>query len=108
MLAIWPAHAAGGGTLTIDGVTTTPVLVNDSDTVDLNDSDHGPLLAYALRTLAFKEGGLRFSSTAALDKEFFTAVAQVNSRVSASAFFRNLMGLDLRELKLGLSPKEPS
>lgn len=108
MLAIWPADAAGGNTLTVDGVTTTPQLVNDSDTVDLNDSDHGPLLSFALRTLAFKEGGLRFSATAPLDKEFYTAIGQVNSRLSASAFFRNLMGLDLREQKMGLNPKEPS
>lgn len=108
MLAIWPADAVGGNTLTIDGVTTTPQLSADTDTVDLNTSDHGPLLAFCLRTLAFKEGGLRFSATAPLDKEFFTAIAQVNSRLSASAYFRQIMGLDVGrgESPMGLNPKE--
>lgn len=108
MLAIWPADAAGGNSLTVDGVTTTPQLVNDSDTVDLNASDHAPLLAFAERTLVFKEGGLRFTATQPLDKEFYTAIGQVNSRLSASAFFKQLMGLDMTrgEKPLGLGPKE--
>lgn len=109
MLAIWPAHAAGGGTLTIDGVTTTPVLVNDTDTIDLGTAEHGPLLDYALATLAFKEGGLRFSALAQqMQQNFYRAAAEQNSRLSASAYFRQLMGLDVMrgEKPMGLTPRE--
>lgn len=109
MLAIWPADAAGGNTLTIDGVTTTPVLVNDTDTVDLGTAEHGPLLDYALTTLAFKEGGLRFSTLAQQKQQnFYRAAAEQNSRLSTSSFFRQLMGLDVGryEKPMGLSPKE--
>jgi len=109
MLAIWPADSAGGGTLTIDGVTTTPILVNDTDTVDLGTAEHGPLLDYALVTLAFKEGGLRFSALAQQKQQnFFRAVAEQNSRLATSSYFKQLMGLDVMrgEKPMGLAPKE--
>lgn len=94
-LAIWPADAAGGTSLVLDGVCITPVLAADADFIDLAQSEHDALLGEALFRLAFKEGGQRYEATKNLHKEFLQAALQQNSRLSKSLFFRKALGLDL-------------
>ena len=94
-LAIWPAHAAGGGTLTVDGVRQTPVLVVDADFVDLGQCELTTLIGYALHILAFKLSGPLFQSTLPLYRRFIVAAADQNARLRSSTWYRKVMGLDL-------------
>jgi hypothetical protein len=105
-LAIWPADAAGGNMLVVDGVCITPVLSANTDFIDLAQSEHDALLGEALHVLAFKEGGQRFEGTKEHHKLFLTAALKQNSRLSKSAYFRKALGLDLNrgERPLGVAP----
>lgn len=99
LIAIWPADAAGGNTLVVDAVRQTPILVADADFVDLNQSEHRPLICYALHYLAFKEGGRRFQATQAYYRRFLLAAGDMNQRLRASTWFRKEMGLDLGRIQ---------
>jgi hypothetical protein len=105
-LAIWPADAAGGNMLVVDGVCVTPVLVNDTDYVDLAQSEHDALVGEALFILAFKEGGQRFEASKKFHQDFMGAALKQNSRLSKSLYFRKALGLDLNrgERPMGIAP----
>jgi hypothetical protein len=94
LLAIWPADAAGGNTLLVDGIVTTPVLVNDADYIDIGDEEFETLLGYALHVLAFKEGGARFAATQPLYQAFVASAMEKNDRLKLSNIFRRAMGID--------------
>ena len=93
-VAIWPADATGNTTLVIDGVRSTPTLVNAGDFVDLGREEHGAILGEALHISAFKEASQRFAATAQFHQQFLQAAAEKNPRIKASTFFRKAMGLD--------------
>lgn len=95
-LAIWPAHAAGGGTLIVDGVRQTPVLTADADFVDLGQVELDALLGYALHVLAFKLGGTLFQATLPLYRAFIEACGDQNVRLKSSTWYRRAMGIDLQ------------
>jgi hypothetical protein len=96
-IAIWPATAgAGVNDLLVDGVSATPVLVEDADTVDLGEELHDPLLGYALHVAAFKEGGVRWQATLPYFTDFLKLAAQENSLLKASKAYRRFAGLDRR------------
>lgn len=96
-IAIWPATAAGGvNNLLIDGVSATPVLVEDADFVDLGEELHDPLLDYALHVAAFKEGGARWQATLPYFYTLLQLAAQENSLLKVSKSFRRFAGLDRR------------
>lgn len=94
-IVIWPTTLAGG-TLEIDGVADTPVLVDDADWVDLGDEHLIPLADFALHVLAFKEGGPRWAATRPAWTGLLQAAAQENTRLKASQVFRRIAGLDRR------------
>lgn len=96
---LWPADAAGGNTLTVDGVTQTPVLVEDGDTVDLGEELLTTLLGYSLHVLSFKKGGSLFQATMPLFQTFLTEAAEENDQLKTSAMFRRIRGLDWRGMK---------
>lgn len=96
---LWPADAVGGGTLTVDGVSATPVLVEDGDTVDLGEELFSTLLGYALHALSFKKGGPWFQATMPLFQGFLAEAAEINGQIKTSQAFRRVMGLDDRGLK---------
>lgn len=95
LIFIWPMDHVGGTTLTIDGVTTAPQLVNPGDFIDLGQEELGPLLGYALHVLAFKEGGMRFLATMKYYRDFIAACAAKNERLLRSNLYRRVMGMDL-------------
>lgn len=95
MIAIWPADSIGDRDLLVDGVATTPILINSGDFIDLGEEEHVAILKYALHVASFKKGGTTFSSTLPHYKEFLLACADRNERLKASLFFRRAMGLDL-------------
>lgn len=96
---IWPADAAGANTLTIDGVSATPVLVEEGDTVDLGEELLTTLLGYALHALMFKKGGPAFQSTMPLFQTFLKEAAEENDQIKTSMIYRRVMGLDDRGFK---------
>lgn len=94
-IVIWPTILVGG-TLEVDGVADTPILVDDADWVDLGDEHLVPLADFALHVLAFKEGGARWGATRGSWTALLQAAAQENTRLKASQTFRRIAGLDRR------------
>lgn len=96
LIAIWPADAAGGAVLDIDGVAATPRLVNPSDFINIGKEQLGPVLSYALHVLTLKEGGQRFADSMAYFTEFLHAAAEENDQLTTSAMWRHFTGTDQR------------
>jgi hypothetical protein len=99
LIYIWPADAVGGGTLSVDGISATPQLVEDGDTVDLGNEQLSTILDFALHVLTFKKQGQAFAATQPLFKAFLAAAAEKNSLIKTSTIYRRVMGLDRRDLK---------
>jgi hypothetical protein len=99
LLAIYPADAFAsvGGThaLQVNGVRQTPILINDSDFVDLGQEQFDVLLGYAQHVLAFKIGGQALVSTYPGWLAFLQAAARENRQFAKSLFYRKVMGLDV-------------
>lgn len=90
--AIWPAHAAGGLTLTVEAVKLTPILTADGNFVDLGDEEIDTLLDEALWVLAFKRPS-ELEGLKARHQAFLQACLAKNDQLRASAFFRRHAGL---------------
>jgi hypothetical protein len=96
-LSLYPTPAAAlTGGLVLDGVAATPVLVNPTDYLDLADEDRNPLENFVLHSLAYKEGGSRFSATGDAFKDLLVFAAEVNGVLKTSAPYRRMAGLDRR------------
>lgn len=96
-IVIWPATiGAGTNNLLADGVSATPVLVEDADTIDLGQELHDILLGYALHVAAFKEGGGRWRATLPDVSAFLKSAADENGLLKSSQAFRRAAGLDRR------------
>jgi hypothetical protein len=96
-IVLWPAPSAvvvNG--ITVDGVSDTPILVEDADTVDIGEELIDLLTDYALHVLAFKEGGPRWMATVSYYQAFLQAAAEENGRLKANQVFRRTAGLDYR------------
>lgn len=92
-VAIWPADAAGGTTVSIDAVKITPTLTADGQFVDLGTEELDLLLDEALWGLSFK----RPSVMAALKPghiRFLQGCLARNNQLRASSYFREALGLD--------------
>ncbi len=95
---IWPA-LTGAGSLLVDGVAATPVLVEDGDTLDLGVEHLNILLGYALHASSFKKGGPFFAQTFPYFQGFLAGCAEENDQLKTSQAYRRFMGLDNRGLK---------
>jgi hypothetical protein len=94
---IWPAPATSSpNDLAVDGVSATPILVYEEDTVDLGEELIGIILDYAIHVLAFKEGGSRWKATLGAWQTLLKAAAEDNGRLKANQAFRKAAGLDYR------------
>ena len=101
-IVIWPATVTTvPNALTVDGISATPVLVEDADFVDLSEAHLDLLLDYALHLLTFKQGGPIWLGTAPAFQAFLRAAAEENGRLKAHQAFRRAAGLDYRR---GLQP----
>lgn len=94
MIAIWPADAVGGNTLTVDGVAATPQLNYLDEYIDIGNEELSVILGYALHALALKEGGARFEATMPYFIEFLQQAAEENDQLSQSSEFRYFTGTD--------------
>lgn len=108
-IAIWPADAAGGTTLTIEAVKLTPVLSADASFVDLGDEELGLLLDEALWILMYKRPseleGQRFRHD-----RFLQGCLDRNDLLRGSSYFRARLGLDpeqaLKPIRAAKTPAE--
>lgn len=99
LIYIWPAPFVGGGTLTLEGVSATPIVVEDADVVVAPDHLFETLLGFALHVLSFKKGGAAFAATRPLFQTLLQEAAEQNSLIKTSTLYRRVMGLDRRDLK---------
>jgi hypothetical protein len=95
-IATWPTDTVGGTTLTIDAVKITPVLVADGDFIDLGEEEQGALLDEALYVLGFKQPSL-LAALQPRHLSFLQACATKSDRLRASAFYKNILGLDQQQ-----------
>lgn len=93
LLAVWP-QPAGIATLTVQGLSRTPVLAAEADPVDIEDGIVDHILGYALHVLTFKEGWARFAGTTVAMQEFLKAAGEENGQLTASGAYRQYLGLD--------------
>lgn len=92
-IAIWPADAAGGTTLTIEAVKITPTLTADGQFVDVGDEELKVLLDEALYVLSFKRPSI-LTAMEAKHQAFLAACFERNDQLRASSYFRHVLGLD--------------
>lgn len=96
-IAIWPATAGivlSG--LTIDGVSNTPVLVEDADFIDASEEVVDYLADFALHVLAFTGERSVWLATRLLYQQFLQAAAEENGVLKRNLRFRKYAGLDRR------------
>lgn len=94
LFAIWPGDATGSNSLVIDGVMTTPVLVNPGDYINMPPAELNALLGYALHVASFKDAA-RWAGTIQYYKDFLVAATKYNNYLTASALYRKIMGLNM-------------
>lgn len=96
-IAIWPATAGVGvNNLLIDGVSNTPVLVEDADFVDIGEEIVDVLTDMAIHILAFKEAGPRWRATLPDFQKFLVAAAEENGLLKTHQQYRRWAGIDRR------------
>lgn len=99
-IAIWPAHAAGGLTLTFEAIKITPILTVDGQNLDLGSEELTLILSEALYILAFKRPSI-LEQMKPKHQTFLQGVAERNDQLRASSYFRAQLGLDQAQ---GLEP----
>jgi len=107
-IAIWPAMASvvvNG--LSADGVSATPILVEDADTIDLGQELLDVLLNYCLHLIAFKIGGPTWIGTKPFYQQFLRAAAEENGILKANQAFRRWSGVN-RRIDLAKAKGEPN
>jgi hypothetical protein len=96
-IVIWPATVGVGvNNLLVDGVSNTPVLIEDADLVDAGEEIVDVLTDYAVHILAFKEAGPRWRATLPFFQLFLQAAAEENGLLKANQAYRKYAGLDRR------------
>lgn len=107
-VVIWPAMASvvvNG--FSADGVSATPVLVEDGDFIDLGQELLDVLLNFCLHLLAFKLGGPTWIATRPFYQQFLQAAAEENGVLKANLKFRRWAGIN-RRIDLNKTKGEPN
>ena len=107
-VVIWPAMASvvvNG--FSADGVSATPVLVEDADFIDLGQEFLDILLNFCLHLLAFKIGGPTWIATKPFYEQFLKAAAEENGVLKANQKFRRWAGIN-RRIDLSKAKGEPN
>lgn len=99
LIAIWPADAAGGSSLIVDGIAATPLLATDASFLDLGQEELTGVLDCAQLLAVFKEGGREFLEAVEVFKKFLKAAGERNLILLASTNYRKLLGLDTSRQK---------
>lgn len=91
-IAIWPHTAAGGDTITFNGVKITPVLTADGSFLDVGEEELTLILGEALYGLAFKRPSLLEQLKPGHD-QFLQGMLERNDQLRASSYYREALGL---------------
>lgn len=94
LIAYWPRVVNATFTVTVDGVSATPVLSGSSDNIDLNEARHNILLGYAKHYLNFKRGSAELQQSGPALQAMLLAAAEENVAFRESSFFRWAMARD--------------
>lgn len=95
-IAIWPAHAAGGLTLTFEAVKLTPILTADGQFIDIGDEELALVLDEALYILSFKRPSILEQMTPK-HQTFLQGCLERNNQLRASSYYRRVLGLDAQQ-----------
>lgn len=96
-IVIWPPTVgAGASNLEADGVSDTPILLQDADTIDLGEEIVDYIVDFAIHIAAFKEAGPRWRATRVFFTAFLEAAAQENGLLKTNQAYRRFAGLDRR------------
>jgi len=79
--------------VTMDLVANIPVPYSDGDFIQVDRGALNPLLDYAQHLACFKMAGAEFKATDKLRKNFYTAAALENSRITRSNFYKTALQL---------------
>lgn len=93
LVAVWPRPTVATDVV-FDGVSETPLLVNDGDFIDLDEGQHDVLLNYAAHLLQWKIGGDRFRSSAPAHQALILAAGEQNAGLRSTAIYRRAAGRD--------------
>ncbi len=77
-------------------VGNAPIPVANSDFVQISRDAFDVILDYCQVLASFKMGGVEFSDTKDLEKNFFSFAAETNKRLAAMGLFRDMLGLEGR------------
>lgn len=88
--AVYPQPTSG--TLRIEGYAEAVRLNADGDFLQVGDEELTRLLDYAHHYLTIKEGTSELEASTPAVQRFFTAGALRNARITATTFFRRIMG----------------
>ncbi len=83
-----------GTNATIDGVRSTPLLVNPGDYLNMGDEEISALLGYALHVLCFAKGIDALARTKPMWVTFIRTCALRNASFAASSLYRKMIGYD--------------
>lgn len=83
-----------GTMATIDGVRSTPLLVNPGDYLNMGDEEISALLGYALHVLAFAKGYDALQRTRPHWLAFIKTCALRNATFAGSSLYRKMIGYD--------------
>lgn len=102
LIGIWPADAAGGNALQVDGIASTPILAADGDFVNIGKEELTAILDYSEHAALFKEGGAEFVATLPSDENpgailgnFLKAAGKRNATLMQSEMYRLWLGGDV-------------
>jgi hypothetical protein len=84
LIAIYPHTAIHDNSLTVDGITATPILTLDTDTIDLDAGLFEVILNYCRHLLLLKLGGEEFTASEEAHKALWAYAAKDNQRIQAS------------------------
>jgi hypothetical protein len=89
---IWPADNDGANSLQVDCLKRAPVLVADSDYLNIDSSYISPLVGYCQHVLMLKRGGQLFSVSMNELRAFMKTLVDKNGHLQAVEPFRRFMG----------------
>ncbi len=93
-VAINPAHAAGSGTLDVDGLTSFVQPATDGTFPDIPHSDVERILDYAHHLATFKQGGQEFQTGLKVFKNFLQAAKDADLRDNLASHYTQFEGGD--------------
>jgi len=94
-IGIHPAHAAGGGTLDIDGLKNAVVPTLDGTFVDIPQSEVERIVDYAHHLASFKQGGQELQNSIPLLQNFLNAARDEKLRSDLESIYDAYLGKDV-------------